>query len=164
MRPQPVHRRYSALCCEVGDPCSVEKKHPVWQYEKGTGTLPGQRRKCALELIRRAGAEWIELVGFESMATRGTLVTMSLSNSICVPASAGPAPCDVPIGAREAGDEPSPRWIAKARRDDRDRPSRPLGRKGVFASRQGRQPGDELGRLQGPGAARTVPLMNGARS
>ena len=69
----------------------MEKKHPVWQYEKGTGTLPGQRRKCALELIRRAGAEWIELVGFESMATRGTLVTMSLSNSICFPASSGPA-------------------------------------------------------------------------
>src|SRR5512146_641460 len=40
--------------------------------------------------------------------------------------------CDVPTGVREAGDEPVPHGIAKARPDDRNRVSGLLGRTGVL--------------------------------
>src|SRR5262249_10940888 len=61
VRPQAVHRRESALCREICNPCAVENEHAVCQDEQGAGTLAGQRRKYVVELISPASLEPLKL-------------------------------------------------------------------------------------------------------
>jgi hypothetical protein len=65
---QPVHRWYSARCCRARDPCSVQKKHRVWQNEKAACMVTRQRRECAVELVSRAGLNRLNL---EPQRSRG---------------------------------------------------------------------------------------------
>jgi len=86
---------------EVGEACSVEKKHRICHDEKGSA--------------------WAGLSGFERIATRRTLGTASLSSSKLLPKVPMPTP-------REALDEAELDGIIDNREPDPTR--RHLGRDG----------------------------------